>query len=220
MAIKTYDLKKAVAKSAESIAAVQQLAQGDIATTFLQSDTKFAVVVEAIEKQFNDSFSEWDANVATLSVYWSKEGAVGRFMGYLALSENKMRIYEALDLDITKPENTNPVQDVAEHSKKLELIFEDNISNIVSIMDNGRYVLTNNVKKYKLIQTYPIVNVNGKFQSKVGGFQDGLKPLFQYINSRGGHVRVTSTKSSVLVFIILLIVIVGFYLGLRFIGKQ
>jgi len=216
MNIKTYKLGDAVSTWSQALALSGPLAKGENAVALLSPDTKFALVAEVVGKDFDDSFLETDINPMTLSVEIGNDGGlVGRFLGYLALTDNKLRFYQALDEDITK--RSGDQANVVSHSQSLSLVYEVDIVKLSSQYQGGHYVLTDGVKKFMLINVWPITGTEGHFESKAGGFQAGLKPLFDYINSRGGSLKFSQAPN---IFAVAIIVIIIAFAAFLFLAKS
>jgi hypothetical protein len=219
MQLKTYNPATNAVNEAQALTMIKSLASGEYAISHLPPDTKFALAIEGIEKDINASFAETDVTImpevtggvsnpgvgAGLQADMSPEGLVGRFMGYLALTDTKFRIYRAVDLDSTKMSFSDAVNKFNQ-PHNLELLYEDNIANISSSMQAFKYVLSGSQKKYKLVTVFKINHTEGRFESSFGGLQGGLKPLFKYMNQHGGQLKF-SQKNNLLTVIVIVVVL-------------
>lgn len=207
MNIKNYRFADQANKSVQVLGLIRPLVQAD--SPFgqqLPNDTRFALVIEAIDKDFNQSFVEMDVNINPMTDREdiSGEGFVGRFLGYLTFTENKMRIYKVLDLDSTQCQDQQA--NVVSQNQTIQLFYETDIAKLSSQLDWGTYVLTDGTKKFKLVNVWPISRAEGRFESKSGGFQAGLKPLYAYINSHGGNIKFAKSFNIWAVVIIIIAV--------------
>lgn len=207
MKFRKYNLGKAFPKAVESVYAVRQLVRADVANQFIPPDTRFAILVEAIERDINDSFIEVGA-ISPLDFRVTNAGVVGRFLGYITASDTHLRIYKMLDLDITKPDliNASVVNEL-----KPQLVVEDLIVNISSESEDTFPTLKTSTKKYRFMAVYPISG-NKSYESRAAGVQSGLRSLFIYLKSKGAKVPPISTFRGLLPFIIISLVILAFYL--------
>lgn len=212
MLVKRYSLTKALTTGIQSIAVMQRLIKAESAAAILPSDVKFAVFIEAIEKDFNESFVEMDLNPNPMAIGFNmtNEGSVGRFNGYLALTDTKLRFYKAQDLDVTKQNQPANPDQPPQTPGQITLLYETDIAKVTSDYNGGDYVLADGVKKFKLVQGFPIRG-NIPFVSKFGGFQGGFQPVFKEINARGGQTKVSNFGSYVTIFLCVATVVLFIY---------
>jgi hypothetical protein len=212
MQIRKYRMGDAVNMAAQSLGATFYLTKGENAIRILPADTKFALVADVVEKDFNESFVEADVNIATGSfTIGNAGGAVGRFFGYLAVTDTKLRFYKAVDQDVTqRPDNqTNVVGQVETPS----LVYETDISKLSLIQSANKYVLTDGVKKFLIDTVWPISDTGGKFESKAIGTRNGLDQLFDFINSHGGSLKPSNTGNiiTLTVFVVIIAIFIYFF---------
>lgn len=206
MRIRKYRVGDAVSTAVQATAASFSLTKGANAISLLPPDTKFAVVADVIEKDFNESFAEADYNLVTLRAQVSNEGAVGRFLGYIAVTDTKLRFYKALDEDVTQ--RPDQQANVVGQQQSLTLVYEMDIPKVTAKFQAGTntYFLTDGTKKFLIVQVWPIHDNEGKFESKAIGTRNGLDQLFEFINSRGGNIKISNVNNIVTLVIILAII--------------
>lgn len=202
-----YGLINSVKASGESIAAIMRLQKGDKAISLLPPDTKFAVVIEAIQRGINDTFWETDTNVATMSGEFSAEGIVGRFIGYLAFTDSKVRIYQALDENAVA--SGQPTADfiLQGTGETLQLLMEEEFANMAVSLMQGEFVLSNSAQKFKLLQPYPISHLDGRFESSATGFYNGLSPALKFMQAHGVQTQgaTQQVKTLWIIFVVIFV---------------
>jgi hypothetical protein len=73
----------------------------------------------------------------------------------------------------------------------------------------GEFVITTPTQKFKLLQPYTITHLNGRFESSATGFQNGLSPMFKYMQAHGAQTQAASKQSNAIAIIILVVIVIG-----------
>lgn len=207
--MESYNLDDAVTAAGQSIRAIQQLSQADTAIKILPADTKFAIVIEGIQKGISDSFYETDVTtvgVLPFNIQVTSEGMVGRFMGYLSFSETKARIYQTLDLNAvaSAQQATTTENDIPQ----ARLLLEDDIINLTLSLEQGSFVLHNATVKFKIVRPYPVLHLNGQFESSATGNYGGLRPTLNYLTQHGAQTQAAlklSRKVSIVAVVLIIL---------------
>jgi hypothetical protein len=207
MAILHYNLGKAVTTGVQSLGAFIKLINADEAAKYIPPDTKFAVYIEGIEKNISESFVEL-ATTSSLSINMSNEGVVGRFIGYLAASETRLRVIKLMDLNITDP-NTTPVD--LESLQPVTLLDEE-ITSISAESIETSTILNSKLKKYKLVTIYPIRGEK-TYESKAVGTNNGANQLYNFLRLRGASIPKASLIKSLFPLTIIIGIIIAFLIA-------
>ncbi len=181
---------------------VVKLTKLETALKILPTDTSFAIVVQALERDINDSFwstvaaPTFNGSIGMGVNVDADQGLEGRFIGYFAVASDKLRVY-----------------------KNDQLYLEDDISNVSVNRHQGEFVVSTLTKKFKVSTPMPIQNSQGHFTSTANGFNGGFNPFFDLLQAQGAKVTKPSNVSFIIFFVFVLLIIGGF-VALTIFGKK
>ena len=165
------------------------LIQSDTAAAVLPPDTTFAIVLEALERDINESFVSMTVSptiglgsIGVQAGIGSDNGVRGRFVGYFSIGGGMFRVH-----------------------KDKQLLIEEPIANISAAQEQGEYVIRTTTKKFKISSPLSIQTTPGGFESAASGFNGGLNPFFTKLTAGGATiVRTSNLKSFVILGLFLL----------------
>lgn len=203
-----YGITSLVKATGQTFMSFQQLIKGPTALAILPPDTKFAIVIQGIHRAVNDSFYETDVAPTLPTFQISPEGIVGRFVGYLSFTDTKMRVY--MGLDVNAAATNQPVApDLAPTQSGPQLLLEDDIANLTVAMDTGSITISNGTQKFKILETYPISQVDGHFESAASGMYGGMNQTLNYLQVHGVETKQIKRQLNVVSIIVIVLAIAG-----------
>jgi hypothetical protein len=203
-----YGITNLLKATGQSMMSFQQLIKGETALANLPQDTKFAIVITGIHKAINESFYETDVAPALMTFQISPEGMVGRFVGYLSFTDSKMRVYVGLDVNAVAT-NQPVAPDVASTQSGVQLLLEDDITNLSVSIDTGSITISNADQKFKILETYPISHVEGHFESAASGWYGGMKQTLDFLRAHGVETGTVKKQTNIVAVIVIMLAILG-----------